>query len=74
MIKFPLNKACNVKSNKLPKMTTNQAYRSTNYNTPINNTDLVDLAKFNAETNNIGFFRKLAKTVKLFIQSNFRSE
>lgn len=73
MIKFPLNKACNVKSNKLPKMTTSQAYRSTNYNTPVK-TDLVDLAKFNAETNNIGFFRKLAKTVKLFIQSNFRGE
>lgn len=33
--------------------------------------DIVDLSKFNAETNKIGFFKKLVKSVKIFFRANF---
>lgn len=36
--------------------------------------DIVDLSKFNAETNNIGFFKKLVKTIKIFFRTNFRND
>ena len=31
-----------------------------------------DLARFNRETNDIGFFRKIFKTIRIFCQANMR--
>lgn len=66
---------------KLPKVnpqkyvSINQAARNATGNmskVSLNSTpDMVDLSKFNAETNNIGFFKKLAKTIKIFFRANF---
>lgn len=36
--------------------------------------DLVDLGKFNAETNKIGFFKRLVKTIKVLWRANTRMD
>ncbi len=67
---------------KLPKVTPqkyvsiNQAARNATENmskVSLNSTpDMVDLSKFNAETNKIGFFKKLVKTIKVLWRANTR--
>lgn len=74
MVKTPkISQGYNTPISKLKKQTINQAYRST-INDKSVRTDMVDLAKFNAETNEMSFFKKLVKSVRIFIQSNFRGE
>ena len=69
---------------KLPKVTPqkyvsiNQAARNATENmskVSLNSThDMVDLGKFNAETNKIGFFKRLVKTIKVLWRANTRMD
>lgn len=69
---------------KLPKVTPqkyvsiNQAARNATENmskVSLNSThDMVDLSKFNAETNKIGFFKRLVKTIKVLWRANTRMD